>query len=53
MVALKSVNMRRQYLAVGVLYEILGFVGSYDLKRCALIMCFHNFVVLKIRVITV
>ena len=44
MVVLKSVNMRRQYLAGGVLYEILGFVGSYDI---------HNFVVLKIRVITV
>ena len=29
-VVLQSVHMCRQYLAGGVLYEKLGFVGSYD-----------------------
>ena len=48
---LQYVHMCRQYLAGRVLYEIQGLVGSYDFERCALLMlvCFYNFVVLKIK----
>ena len=51
MVVLQSVHMCRLYLASGVLYEILGFVGSYDFEECALflLICFYRFVVLKIK----
>ena len=43
--------MCRQCLIGGVLFEILGFVGSYDLERFALLLliCFYSFVVLKIK----
>ena len=50
-VVLQSVHMCRQCLAGEVLYEILGFVSSYDFDRCALLllMYFCNFVVPNIR----
>ena len=48
--ALQSFHIWRQYLSDGVLYELLGFVGSYDLERCALLLYFYNFVVLEIKV---
>ena len=51
MVVLQSALMLHQWLIVGVLYEILGFVGSYDLGKCVrlMLMCFYNFVVLKMK----
>ena len=40
-----------QWLTGGVLYEMLGIVGSYDLEKCVLLLliCSYNFVVLKIK----
>ena len=49
MVVLQYVHMCRQNLAGGVRYELLDFVGSYDLERCALLVFFYNFLVLKIK----
>ena len=34
---LRFVRMCHLYLVDGLLYEKLGFVGSYDLERCALL----------------
>ena len=50
-VVTQSVHLCRQFLTGGVLYETLGFVGSYDSERCALLLLLflHNLVVLKIK----
>ena len=49
MVVLQSAHMCHQWLNGGVLNEILGFVGSYDLEKSVLLllMCSFKFVVLR------
>ena len=48
-VVLQSFHIFCHFLAGGVLCEILGFVSRYDLERCALLMYFYNFMILKIK----
>ena len=48
MVVFQSAHMCHQCSTSGVVYEILGFVGSYNLQKCVLLLliCSYNFVLM-------